>query len=65
MEYHLKIKNEEYTANTDQKFLLCDVPDKCYVWNKIYKTTELNTILFLNLMYFLRTDVLRQKHLLS
>ena len=39
--YHLKIKNEEYTANTDQKFLLCDVPDKCYVWNKIYKTTEL------------------------
>ena len=39
--YHLKIKNEEYTENTDQKFLLCDVPDKCYVVNKIYKTSEL------------------------
>lgn len=39
--YHLKIKNEEYTENTDRKFLLCDVPDKCYVWNKIYKTSEL------------------------
>ena len=39
--YHLKIANEEYTENTDKKFLLCDVPDKCYVWNKIYKTSEL------------------------
>ncbi len=46
--YHLKIKNEEYTENTDRKFLLCDVPDKCYVWNKIYKTSELkkNNIIF-------------------
>ena len=39
--YHLKIEKEEYTENTDRKFLLCDVPDKCYVWNKIYKTSEL------------------------
>ena len=39
--YHLKIKNEEYTENTDRKFLLCDVPDKCYIWNKIYKSSEL------------------------
>ncbi len=39
--YHLKIKCEEYTEDTNKKFRLCDVPDKCYVWNKIYKTSEL------------------------
>lgn len=39
--YHLKIKREEYTEDTNKKFRLCDVPDKCYVWNKIYKTSEL------------------------
>lgn len=35
--YHLKIKEEEVTENTDRKFVLCDVPEKCYVWNKIYR----------------------------
>lgn len=39
--YHLKIKTEELTSNIDRKFLLCDVPDKCYVWNKIYKLDKL------------------------
>ena len=36
-----KQNNIGYFFNTDKKFLLCDVPDKCYVWNKIYKTSEL------------------------
>lgn len=52
--YHLKIKNEEITCNTDRKFLLCDVPDKCYVWNKIYRLDklQLNQIEFEPNVYF-------------
>ena len=39
--YHLKIEKEEVTEDINKKFFLCDVPDKCYVWNKIYKASEL------------------------
>ena len=39
--YHLKIEKEEFTTDTNKKFVLCDVPDKCYVWNKIYKLQKL------------------------
>lgn len=39
--YHLKFEKEEFTENIDRKFQLCDVPEKCYVWNKIYKLSEL------------------------
>ena len=39
--YHLKFSYIEATTNIDRKFLLCDVPDKCYVWNKIYKLSEI------------------------
>ncbi|CDE89608.1 TPA: family 2 glycosyl transferase [Candidatus Gastranaerophilales bacterium HUM_20] len=39
--YHLKIKEEEVTENTDRKFVLCDVPEKCYVWNKIYRLEKI------------------------
>ncbi len=39
--YHLKIEKEEYTTDTNKKFVLCDVPDKCYVWNKIYRLQAL------------------------
>lgn len=37
----LKFENETITENTDLKFKLCDVPEKSYVWNKIYKTEKL------------------------
>lgn len=39
--YHLKIEKEEFTTDTNRKFLLCDVPDKCYPVNKIYKLNKL------------------------
>lgn len=39
--YHLKIKKEEFTDDTNKKFILCDVPDKCYIWNKIYRLKPL------------------------
>lgn len=39
--YNLKIKEEEVTENTDRKFVLCDVPEKCYVWNKIYRLEKI------------------------
>ena len=39
--YHLKIEKEEFTTDTNKKLVLCDVPDKCYVWNKIYKLQKL------------------------
>ncbi len=46
--YHLKFEKEEFTDDVNRKFKLCDVPEKCYVWNKIYKLSELrkNKILF-------------------
>ena len=39
--YHLKFDKEECIKDNDAKFKLCDVPEKCYVWNKIYKLSEL------------------------
>ena len=39
--YHLKIKEEEVTENTDRKFVLSDVHEKCYVWNKIYRLEKI------------------------
>lgn len=52
--YHLKINTSEVTENIDRKFLICDVPDKCYVWNKIYKLSELNknNLMFEENVYF-------------
>lgn len=39
--YHLKIMEEKCTEDITEKFRLCDVPEKCYVWNKIYKLDKL------------------------
>ncbi len=46
--YHLKITKAEITEDTNEKFEICDVPEKCYVFNKIYKREELikNNIYF-------------------
>ncbi len=37
----LKFEEPATTENTDEKFRLCDIPDKSYVWNKIYKLSEI------------------------
>lgn len=37
----LKFEKTTTTENTDEKFRLCDIPDKSYVWNKIYKLSEI------------------------
>lgn len=52
--YHLQINKEEFTDDKNKKFLLCDVPDKCYPVNKIYKLSKLNqyNILFEPGVYF-------------
>jgi glycosyltransferase involved in cell wall biosynthesis len=39
--YHLKLNEEISTTDVNQKFELCDVPQKSYVWNKIYKRQKL------------------------
>jgi len=39
--YYLKYDKKVITQNADEKFRLCDVPDRCYVWNKIYKANKL------------------------
>lgn len=38
---HLKIKKEECITEINKKFLVCDCPEKSYVWNKIYNTEKL------------------------
>jgi len=38
---HLQHSQTRVTENFSEKLELCDVPDKSYVWNKIYKTSEL------------------------
>lgn len=40
----LNFEKETITDNTNLKFELCDVPEKSYVWNKIYKTEKLKEI---------------------
>lgn len=40
----LNFEKETLTDNVNLKFELCDVPEKSYVWNKIYKTEKLKEI---------------------
>ena len=40
----LNFEKETLTDNTKLKFELCDVPEKSYIWNKIYKTQNLKEI---------------------
>lgn len=40
----LNFEKETLTDNANLKFELCDVPEKSYVWNKIYKTQKLKEI---------------------
>ena len=52
--FHIKFSEEIITDDVNKKFQLCDVPDKSYVWNKIYKRKELlnNKLKFVeNLIY--------------
>jgi len=42
--YHLKFEKEISTDVFAQKLEICDVPDKSYVWNKIYKRDKINAI---------------------
>jgi glycosyltransferase EpsJ len=37
----LKFYKLSLTDDINKKFELCDVPEKSYVWNKIYKTEKL------------------------
>lgn len=39
--FHLKINNEIVTSDINEKVKLCDIPDKSYVWNKIYRTSKM------------------------
>ena len=39
--YHIKFEKEEVIQDINKKFQKCDVPDKCYPVNKIYKLSEL------------------------
>ena len=40
--YYLQFKDEQVTDDFKTKLQLCDIPDKSYVWNKIYKTDKFN-----------------------
>lgn len=37
----LLIEDEEVAEKLQDKVYLCDIPSHCYVWNKIYRTSEL------------------------
>ena len=52
--YHLRFKDEIVTNDVNKKFELCEVPDKWYVWNKIYKKETLlnNSIKFVENLIF-------------
>ncbi len=41
---YIKFKEEIVTSTPNKKFELCDVPEKSYVWNKIYKKEFLSKI---------------------
>ena len=42
--FHLKIENATFTKDIYKKFELCDIPEKCYVCNKIYKLEKLKSL---------------------
>lgn len=37
---YLKFNKETYTTDFQEKIILCDLPDKSYVWNKIYRLSS-------------------------
>lgn len=37
----LKYKEEELASDIYRKFYLCDIPETCNVWNRIYRTSKL------------------------
>lgn len=37
----LRYKNEDVTSDIYRKFYLCDFPETCNVWNRIYRTSKL------------------------
>lgn len=42
--YHIKLDKEKVINEINEKFQICDVPDKCYPVNKIYKLAELQKL---------------------
>ena len=38
---YLNFETIECTEDTYKKYILCNIPDKCYIWNKIYRTSEM------------------------
>lgn len=42
--YHIKLEKEKVINEINEKFQICDVPDKCYPVNKIYKLAELQKL---------------------
>ena len=39
--YFLRFKKETVSRNLQEKFELCDVPERSYVWNKLYRLDKL------------------------
>ncbi len=52
--YFLQYDREVVSQNSNEKFLICDVPAQNYVWNKIYKLSEIryNNIRFSEGVYY-------------
>ena len=42
--YHIKLEKEKVINEINEKFQICDVPDKCYPVNKRYKLAELQKL---------------------
>lgn len=40
-EYYFKVDKMNITDNINEKVLFCDIPDKSYVWNKVYNSKML------------------------
>lgn len=41
---HIKYTEEMSVTDTNKKFEVCDVPEKSYVWNKLYKLDKLKSL---------------------
>ena len=50
----MRYEEEVISENVEDKFILCDVPAQNYVWNKIYKLSEirLNNLRFVEGRYY-------------
>ncbi len=52
VKYRVKYTEEETYTELNEKIKICNIPNSCYVWNKLYKANLIKNNMFRNGVYF-------------